>query len=93
MCNVWHHPTKSSTEITLSDLEKLPSGLRFINITGGESFIRKDIDEIIKVIRPKTRRIVISTNGFFTERIIELCKKFPDLGIRISIEGLQNPGG
>lgn len=89
MCNVWHHPTKSSDEITLKDLEKLPSGLRFINITGGEPFIRKDIDEIINVIRPKTRRIVISTNGFFTERIIELCQKFPDLGIRISIEGLQ----
>ncbi len=89
MCNVWHHPTKSSDEITLNDVGKLPSGLRFVNITGGEPFIRKDIDEIINVIRPKTRRIVVSTNGFFTERIIGLCKKFPDLGIRISIEGLQ----
>ena len=89
MCDVWHHPTKSSEEITVKDIEKLPSGLRFINITGGEPFIRKDIGEIIDVIRPKTKRIVISTNGFFTERIIELCKRYPDLGIRISIEGLQ----
>jgi Fe-coproporphyrin III synthase len=89
MCNVWHHPTKPSDEITLNDIEKLPSGLRFINITGGEPFMRKDIEEIIGVIRHKTERIVISTNGFFTERIIELCKKFPALGIRISIEGLQ----
>ncbi len=60
-----------------------------MNVTGGEPFIRKDINEIIDVIRPKTNRIVISTNGFFTEKIIELFKKYPDLGIRISIEGLQ----
>lgn len=89
MCDVWHYPTKPSEEITPKDLEKLPSGLRFINITGGEPFIREDIVEIIEVIRPKTRRIVISTNGFFTERIIKLCEKYPDLGIRISTEGLQ----
>ncbi len=89
MCDVWHYPTKADEEITLNDIERLPSGLRFINITGGEPFIRRDIEEIIKVIRSKTDRIVISTNGFFTERIIKLCEKYPDLGIRISTEGLQ----
>jgi MoaA/NifB/PqqE/SkfB family radical SAM enzyme len=89
MCNVWHHPTNASDEITLEDIQKLPRGLRFINITGGEPFIRRDIEEIVRVLRTKTKRIVISTNGFFTERIIALCEKYPDLGIRISTEGLQ----
>ena len=89
MCDVWHYPTKAGEEITVEDIEKLPSGLRFINITGGEPFIRRDIEEIIKAIHPKTLRIVISTNGFFTERIVKLCEKYPDLGIRISTEGLQ----
>lgn len=89
MCDVWHHPTKASDEITIEDIEKLPSGLRFINITGGEPFIRRDIEEIVRVVRPKTERIVISTNGFFTDRIVQLCEKYPDLGIRISTEGLQ----
>jgi MoaA/NifB/PqqE/SkfB family radical SAM enzyme len=89
MCDVWHHPTKSKDEITLSEIKKLPSGLRFINITGGEPFIRQDIIEIIEAIRPKTKRIVISTNGFFTEKIVKLCEKYPDIGIRLSIEGLQ----
>jgi MoaA/NifB/PqqE/SkfB family radical SAM enzyme len=89
MCNVWNNPTKSKEEITIDDIKKLPSGLRFINITGGEPFIRKDIAEVIEVLRPKTKRIVISTNGYFTERIVELCKRHHDLGIRISIEGLQ----
>ncbi len=37
----------------------------------------------------KSDRIVISTNGFFTDRIVDLCKEFPQIGIRISIEGLE----
>ena len=89
MCNVWHHPTKSDDEISQEDIKKLPSGLRFINITGGEPFLRQDIADIIEIVRHKTERIVISTNGFFTDRIVDLCKKYPNLGIRISIEGLQ----
>ena len=32
---------------------------------------------------------MISTNGYFTDRIIDLCREFPKVGIRISIEGLQ----
>ena len=89
MCDVWHYPTKASDEISVDDIKRLPSGLRFINVTGGEPFVRNDLTEIIGVIRPKTERIVISNNGFFTERIIKVCEKYPDLGIRISTEGLQ----
>ncbi len=89
MCDVWHHPTKPQDEISIDDISKIPPGLKFINITGGEPFIRRDIEEIISVIRSKTERIVISTNGFFTDRIVALCEKYPDLGIRISTEGLQ----
>ncbi len=89
MCDVWRNPTRPEEEITLKNIDKLPSGLRFINITGGEPFIRQDITGIIEALRKKTKRIVISTNGFFTDRIVKLCEKYPDLGIRISIEGLQ----
>ena len=28
MCNVWHNPTKAGEEITVEDIEKLPSGDR-----------------------------------------------------------------
>lgn len=86
MCDVWRNPTKPSEEIGLDVIRKLPE-MFFVNITGGEPFVRQDLPEIVAELRKKSRRIVISTNGFFTERIIELCKKFPDLGIRISIEG------
>ncbi len=89
MCDVYQYPTKPSEEITVEDIDKLPSGLRFINITGGEPFVRQDIKEIVEVARKKADRIVISTNGYFTDRIVDLCQTYPDTGIRISIEGLQ----
>lgn len=89
MCDVFNYPSRSTEEITVGDIEKLPSGLRFINITGGEPFVRQDIKELVGVARRKAGRIVISTNGYFTYRIIDLCKTYPDIGIRISIEGLQ----
>ncbi|MDD5065733.1 MAG: radical SAM protein [bacterium] len=88
MCEVWKYPTKTSDEITLDIVKKLPK-LFFANVTGGEPFIRPDLPLIIEELRKKAKRIVISTNGFFTDKIISLCSKYPDLGIRISIEGLQ----
>ena len=61
----------------------------FTNITGGEPFIRTDLKDIVRELKTKSDRIVISTNGFFTDRILDLCREFPDVGIRISIEGLE----
>lgn len=87
MCEVWKYPTRPSEEIGLDVIEKLPETF-FTNITGGEPFVRQDLPEIVEVLRRKTKRIVISTNGYFTDRIISLCEKYPDIGIRISLEGL-----
>jgi len=88
MCNCYKDPSKPEDEIDLATLEKLPQ-MAFCNITGGETFIRKDIADIVELLYKKAPRIVISTNGYFTERIIELCEKYPEIGIRISIEGLE----
>ena len=88
MCEAWKNPTKPVEEIGPDVIEKLPE-MFFCNITGGEPFIRQDLPEIVGVLRKKARRIVVSTNGFFTDRIVSLCEKYPDLGIRISVEGLQ----
>lgn len=88
MCDCFKDPTESSEEITLEEIKKLPE-MAFTNITGGEPFIRTDIAEIVEELYKKSNRIVISTNGYFINRIIDLCNKFPKIGIRISIEGLQ----
>jgi radical SAM protein with 4Fe4S-binding SPASM domain len=88
MCNIWNHPTERSKEITAEELKSLPS-VRFINLTGGEPFLRDDLDEIVKVCFTKAPRVVISTSGWLEEHVIEIAKKFPKIGIRISIEGLS----
>lgn len=87
MCNIWKYPTKKEEEVTPADIAKLPP-IPSINITGGEPFLREDLEEILAILKPKTRRVVISTNGFQTTRILDVAKKHPWIGIRISIEGL-----
>ncbi|MBA3005460.1 MAG: radical SAM protein [Proteobacteria bacterium] len=89
MCNTWQHPSKKEEEYGPELVDKLPEGLDFINITGGEPFLRQDIEEIVEKALTKTKRLVISSNGYFTDRVIKLFERFGNrVGIRISIEGL-----
>lgn len=88
MCNRYKVPSKPEEEFSIETIKKLPE-MYFTNITGGEPFIRDDLKDIVRELLKKSDRIVISTNGFFTDRIVELCKEFPQVGIRISIEGLE----
>ena len=88
MCNRYKAPSRPDEEISIETIKKLPT-MYFTNITGGEPFIRTDLKDIVRELYKKSDRIVISTNGFFTDRIIDLCKEFPNVGIRISIEGLE----
>ena len=88
MCRRFLAPSQPEKELTLATIRKLPP-MYFTNITGGEPFIREDLADIVRELYKKSDRIVISTNGFFTERIIALCEAFPQIGIRISIEGLE----
>lgn len=87
MCDIWENPTDKQREITAKDLEVLPD-FKFVNITGGEPFVRRDLADIVEVLAKKSSRIVISTSGWHTERIFKLVQRFPNLGIRVSIEGL-----
>ena len=88
MCNRYKAPSRPEEEISVETIKKLPP-MYFTNITGGEPFIREDLKEIVRELNKISDRIVISTNGFFTDRILDLCKEFPNVGIRISIEGLE----
>lgn len=88
MCNIWKNPTDKEKELKPRELECLPR-LKFINLTGGEPFIREDLDEVVEVCFTRAPRIVISTSGWFQDRVIKLAEKFPNIGIRISLEGLS----
>ena len=88
MCHIWKYPTAKQEEIKAHDLRTLPK-LKFINLTGGEPFIREDLEEIVTECYRHAPRIVISTSGWFEDRVVALAEKFPDIGIRISLEGLS----
>jgi radical SAM protein with 4Fe4S-binding SPASM domain len=82
------NPTERSKEITPEEIKHLPS-VKFINLTGGEPFVREDLDEIVRICFTKAPRVVISTSGWLEDRVLDIARKFPRVGIRISIEGLS----
>ncbi len=84
MCNRYKTPSKPEEEISVETNGKLPK-MCFTNITGGEPFICTDLKDIVRELYKKSDRIVISTNRFFTDRIVDLAKDFQQIGIRISI--------
>ena len=89
MCNTWKNPSRKHEEFVPDLLNKIPHGLNFTNITGGEPFLRDDLDEIIQIAINRTKRLVISTNGYFTKKIVRLAENYGNrIGFRISIEGL-----
>lgn len=62
--------------------------MKRLNITGGEPFLRNDIEDIVGILSKKSNRLEISTNGYFYQKIEEICKEFQSLTLRVSIEGL-----
>ncbi|HEY5123910.1 MAG TPA: radical SAM protein [Ignavibacteria bacterium] len=88
MCSIWKYPSDEKKEISPKDIEKLPL-LKFANVTGGEPFQRRDLEDVVSVLFTKAQRVVISTSGWHYQRIIQLAEKFPKIGIRVSIEGLS----
>lgn len=88
MCSRYKAPSRPEEELTLEAIRKLPK-MYFTNVTGGEPFVRTDLRDVVRELYRKSDRVVISTNGYFTDRILDLCGEFPKVGIRVSIEGLQ----
>jgi MoaA/NifB/PqqE/SkfB family radical SAM enzyme len=87
MCSIWQHPTKVNEELDAEYYKSLPGGLR-INITGGEPTLREDIDRIFESLYEKSALLELSTNGFYTDKIVALANKYPNILIRVSLEGL-----
>lgn len=88
MCNTWQNPSRIEEEITPEIIDKIPAGHKRLNISGGEPMLQKNIEDIVAVLHKKTSRLEISTNGYFTEKIVNIARKFPDITVRVSVEGL-----
>lgn len=90
MCDIWKHPTDSTEELPAHFYERLPDGLGRVNVTGGEPMLREDIEDVIGILYRKARLIEISTNGFYTDRILSIAHKYPKVMFRVSLEGLPS---
>jgi MoaA/NifB/PqqE/SkfB family radical SAM enzyme len=87
MCNVWKNPSVPGEEVSLKTLEKIPYGVDYLNLTGGEPTLRKDLMEIVELLYPRAATFEISSNGLHPERIEPIIKKYPCVRIRFSLEG------
>ncbi len=93
MCGIWRK--EPADEVEPSVYYHLPRTLREINITGGEPFLRDDLDRIVAVMleRAPRARIVISSNGLLPERIGNIAPALrrlsKRLGVRISVDGIN----
>jgi MoaA/NifB/PqqE/SkfB family radical SAM enzyme len=89
MCHVWQNPTDPGDEVSLNTLKKIPSGVCYLNLTGGEPTLRKDLMEIVDALYPKAETLEISSNGLLSERLEPVIQKYPDVKIRFSLEGCE----
>jgi MoaA/NifB/PqqE/SkfB family radical SAM enzyme len=87
MCHIWKYPSNPEEEISPGVINKLPKGFKRINIGGGEPMLRKDIEDIVEILRKKTNHLEFSTNGYYTDRLINIIQKYPDIRVRVSIDG------
>ena len=90
---------KKFNELTLEEIDKFTKTmgpLLSLSITGGEPYIRDDIDKIVKIFYENTKvpNISIPSNGFFKDRMIKkitnMMEWCPELVLnqQISIDGL-----
>ncbi|MGD8793082.1 MAG: radical SAM protein [Anaerolineae bacterium] len=91
MCDIWQGG--GGTEMPAAAYRRLPPGLREVNLSGGEPFLRRDLIDVVDAVRqacPRAR-LVISSNGLAAGRIRDLAPRLaacgPALGVRISIDG------
>jgi len=93
ICNIWQRELKK--ELTLEEIKKFfnKNSFLWVNLTGGEDFIRDDLVEIIKNMRG-VYLLNITTNGILTEKITRDCKEIqkmiPRFILTVSIDGPKN---
>jgi len=95
MCDIWKKNPDIENELQPSDYYKLPQTLKNVNISGGEPFLKENLEEIIEAINKTCNfpKIIISTNGLLPEIITEKTRKIlkfqkSNIGIAVSVDGI-----
>ena len=95
-CNIWQRkPTDELTTDEVIALVRENPGITWADLTGGEIFLRPDIDEILDAVVTGWRRLALlhfPTNGFLTDRIVKSVERIARRGpamtvVTVSLDG------
>lgn len=94
MCDSWRLPRQD--ELSIPEIDQIYGEIPDVDVvrlTGGEPFVRKDLGDIVRLAAQHLhpRFIHITTNGFLTDRILELVETrstVTPLHILVSIDGV-----
>src|SRR3989344_6394235 len=89
---------KKTDELTLDEIEKIASNipdLEYLQLSGGEPFMRKDLIELMDVFHKRgIKKMIIPTNGYFVKQTIDKVKEMKkrnfNFQIMISIDGFKD---
>jgi len=95
-CNIWQR--KPSDELTAEEITALVRenpNVTWADLTGGEIFLRRDIDDILEAMVTGWPRLAIlhfPTNGFQTDRIVRSVERIAGRGparavVTVSVDG------
>lgn len=95
-CNIWQRKPADelSTDEILAFIRENP-GVTWVDLTGGEIFLRPDIDDLLDAVVRGWRRLALlhfPTNGFLTDRIVRGVRKIAGRGpartiVTVSLDG------
>jgi MoaA/NifB/PqqE/SkfB family radical SAM enzyme len=82
-CNIWQKPPQNELSAEeIGRLFKKAPDFSWIDLTGGEIFLRKDFLEIVEIILASCPRLLLlhfPTNGYLTETIVPAVQKIARL--------------
>jgi MoaA/NifB/PqqE/SkfB family radical SAM enzyme len=103
MCENWKR--ESEGDLTVAEMAEIFKSRLFrrvtnVGLTGGEPYLRSDLPDIVRAYgdsMPRLHKLTISTNGFLTDRTLELTGEVLRyagerrllIGIRVSIDGFE----
>ena len=95
-CNIWQRkPTDELTTDEVVAFVRENPNITWADLTGGEIFLRPDIDEILNAVVTGWRRLALlhfPTNGFLTDRIVGSVERIAGRGplmtvVTVSLDG------
>ena len=92
-CNIIYSDAKHQ-EMDIDQINKVAENLKIIGVNivlliGGEPFIRKDIDKIVKAFTSRNIHVRMQTNGIATEKQLKSCVNYGGKDISISLDTLE----